>query len=84
MTKKKTKPKRFNYKTAATELASCVLFALKYLDTKGGSGLTIDAKTRKITRWQDDFMKALDGVGYVIDRDDYWKVRQESKKQRRR
>ena len=68
--RKKPKTKRFNYKKAATELASCVLFALKYLDTKGGSGMRINMTSLPARRSLSSFMSALDGVGYVIDRDD--------------
>lgn len=84
MTKRPVTKKPDPKKAVVTELANCVVFALRYLDTKGGSGLSFNRETKKITRWQDDFIDALDKAGIVVDRDDYWKAKAEQKNKRRR
>jgi hypothetical protein len=70
----------------ATELAECVLFAVKFLDVKSGAGMRFkpgaDGKPSVIGRWQDTFFDALDKVGYEVDRDAYWKAK--TAKRRRR
>lgn len=33
----------------------------------------------RIERWQDTFMDALDKVGVVVNRDEYWKPKSKSK-----
>jgi len=77
VTKKPTKKKKPETvkvdKQAVTDLARCVAFALKFLDTKNGTGLRYDFATGKATVWQEDFMDALDKIGVIVDRDAYWK-----------
>lgn len=71
------------YKAMAERLAGCVVFALKFLNTKGGGGLMFNPTTGALGgSWQDDFMDALDGCGIVTDRKAYWAMTE--KKRRRR
>lgn len=71
-------------KQAVTDLASAVLWALKFLKTPSGAGMWTDmnAKPMIVMPWQEKFMLALDGVGYCIDRKEFWK-KQDGKKKRR-
>lgn len=73
-------------KQVVTDLASCVLWALKFLKTSSGAGMWTDmnATPMVVMPWQEKFMKALDGVGYRIDRKDFWKKQDKSKKRSRR
>lgn len=86
--KKKTKIKKTAKltldKQIVTDLASCVLWALKYLTTKYGGGLWMEMNTLKSKAWEEKFMDALDGVGYCIDRKAFWKKRDEPSSGRRR
>lgn len=75
------KAKKIDYKNAASKLASCVIFALKFLKTTSG-GAMYDPKTGELKRWQDDFMDALDMVGYEVDREKYFADRAGKKKRR--
>ena len=67
----KKKPKPVDYEKAASKLASCVLFALKFLKAPG-SGTMVNMQTGKMRLWQTEFMDALDMVGYEIDREKYF------------
>lgn len=58
-----------------SDLASCVLWALKFLKTPHGGGSVVNMKTMKHQAWEEKFMDALDGVGYQIDRKAFWKKR---------
>lgn len=69
-------------KQVVTDLASAVLWALKFLKTPSGAGMHFDSKTMISTPWQEKFMLALDGVGYCIDRKEFWK-KQDGKKSKR-
>lgn len=71
-------------KKVLTELASCTLWALKFLKVPSGAGMWTDmhAKPMIVMPWQEKFMLALDGVGYCIDRKEFWK-KQDGKKKRR-
>ncbi len=74
----KTKMSYKELKALAEELAGHVVFALKFLDTKGkGKGLRFNLKTQTATVWQEDFMNSLDKCGFVIDRKAYWKSRED-------
>lgn len=78
--KKKTKPKSKTEKLTidkqvVTDLASCVLWALKFLKTPHGGGCWTNFETRESKAWEEKFMDALDGVGYRIDRKAFWKKR---------
>lgn len=82
---KKKPEKKMSYselKSLAEELAGQVVFALKFLDTKGGGGMRFDFKTQTATVWQEDFMDSLDKCGYVVDRKAYWAGK--NKKSRKR
>ncbi len=54
-------------------LVRCVVLTL---DTRGkigvGSGMVMDMRTKKIERWETQFFDALDAVGVVYDRDEYF------------
>ena len=81
----KPKPEKIKLdKQVVTDLASCVLWALKYLKTPSGGGMWTDmsVKPMVLMPWQEKFMLALDGVGYQIDRKDFWK-KQDAKKRKR-
>lgn len=80
-TEKKTKKITVD-KQVVTDLASCVLWAIKYLKTPHGGGLWMDMNTLEGKAWEEKFMDALDGVGYRIDRKAFWKER-DGKKRRR-
>jgi hypothetical protein len=67
----------------ATDLASCVLWALKFLKTPHGGGLWTNMTTMESKAWEDKFMDALDGYGYRIDRKLFWKKRDEKKPKKR-
>jgi hypothetical protein len=86
MAKAKTKPKtkRPNYKKAAAELASCVIFALKfYKEMARGTSLVWNPETRTVgKRWEEKFFDALLLVGHDYDREAYYKAR-DAKKRRR-
>lgn len=60
-------------KSMVEDLGQCVVFALKHLEAKGGGGLHMDLTTGKTQRWEDRFMNALDRIGYVVDRERYFK-----------
>lgn len=80
---KKAKPEEIKIgKQVVTDLASCVLWALKYLKPPSGAGMWTDLSSKpiKIVPWQDKFMDALDGVGYCIDRKAFWKKADAPKK----
>lgn len=85
---KKLKPEQIKVsKAVVTDLASCVLWALKYLKTSTGGGMWTKMAPGEpviILPWQEKFMQALDGVGYKIDRKDFWKKQDAPKKRRRR
>jgi len=71
-------------KQVVTDLASCTLWALKFLKTKSGGGLwtkmpTAPGEKMVMMPWEEKFMLALDGVGYSIDRKDFWKRKDEKK-----
>jgi hypothetical protein len=64
-----TKPKKRSnaeLKADVKRLGGCVLWALKFLDAKGGGALVCTADMKKCLPWEDDFMDALDSIGYVI------------------
>lgn len=67
-----------------SSLASKVVWALKYLDTKSGSGMMVttdpEAKSFKTIAWQEDFMDVLDKVGIVVDRPKYYEQKYSKKK----
>lgn len=95
MSKTKTKPKAAKKpkpemikveKKVVEDLASCVVWALKFLKTPSGAGMWTDLKAKPIVMmaWQEKFMLALDGVGYCIDRKEFWKMQNEKSKKRRR
>lgn len=70
------------YKEMATDLASCVLWALKFLKTPGGSGMWCGTSKdgEMVTKpWQERFMDALDKCGYVIDREAFWEPKDKKK-----
>jgi hypothetical protein len=69
-------------KQVVTNLASAVLWALKFLKVPSGAGMHFDPATMISTPWQEKFMLALDGVGYCIDRKEFWKKK--DKKGRKR
>lgn len=82
---KKPKPEMITVeKKVVTDLASAVLWALKFLKTPSGAGMSFDRETMISTPWQEKFMLALDGVGYCIDRKEFWKKQDEKKSRRRR
>lgn len=84
---KKPKPEMIKVdKQTVTDLASCVLWALKFLKTPSGTGMWTDMNARPmvVMPWQEKFMLALDGVGYQIIRKDFWKKQNETKKKRSR
>lgn len=84
-TPKKPKPEKVRIdKQVVTDLASCVLWALKFLKTPSGTGMHFDHTNMTSMPWQEKFMLALDGVGYSIVRKDYWKQKAEQKAKRRR
>jgi hypothetical protein len=64
-------------KQVVTDLASCVLWALKFLKSPHGGGLWTNMRTMESKAWEEKFMEALDGVGYRIDRKTFWKKRDE-------
>lgn len=83
---KKPKPEQITLdKQVVTDLASCVLWALKFLKTASGAGMytNLNVKPMIVMPWQEKFMKALDGVGYQIDRKDFWKKKDAPKRRRR-
>lgn len=69
-------------KQVVTDLSSCVLWALKFLKTPSGAGMWINTTARPavVMRWEEKFMKALDGIGYHIIRKEFWKRKSEPKK----
>ncbi len=71
-------------KAATSKLGSCVLWALKFLDTKSGGGLVASADLKVLQAWEDNFMDALDGIGYVIDRKSYYENKANKGKRRSR
>jgi hypothetical protein len=78
MPKKKPTPKTAKLtvnKQVVTDLASCVLWALKFLQTPHGGGLWLNMTTMESKAWEDRFMDALDSVGHHIDRKAFWKKR---------
>lgn len=81
-TRKPTKKRsaRKSWKKIATDLARCVLFALSHAKPpKGlvaGQGMRFykDEKGKHhVEAWEIQFFDALDAIGYVIDRDDFYK-----------
>jgi hypothetical protein len=68
--KKKTRTKA-ELLALTKSLGSRVLWALKFLDTKHG-GLVANANGGEMQLWEDWFMDALDGTGYVINRKSYY------------
>lgn len=83
--KRRRKTYRSPYSPEATlELASCAVFALKFLSSKG-SGVIYNFKTRTTEgTWQDKFFNALDSVGIEYDREQYFDARDNKKKRRKR
>ncbi len=84
---KKPKPEMIKVdKQVVTDLASCVLWALKFLKPPSGAGMWTDLNARPMVTmaWQEKFMLALDGVGYQIIRKDFWKKQNAPKKRSRR
>jgi hypothetical protein len=85
--KKREKPKRSRAqpkfsRDVTIKLAQCVLFALnnhKHMSRGGGLMISIKDKV-SLGRWQDRFMDALDGVGYCLDRDAYYKAQEPKRK----
>jgi hypothetical protein len=71
------------HKESEAALASCVLWALKFLQTPHGGGLWTNMTTMESKAWEDKFMDALDGYGYRIDRKLFWKKRDEKKPKKR-
>lgn len=69
--KKKT---RVNWRKASIELASCVLFALRFNKHLGkGSGVVFNFKTRTSEgRWEEKFFNALALIGLEYDRKGYY------------
>jgi hypothetical protein len=70
-----SKPKRTNWKREAANLARCVVFAVKYRKhlSRGGTVMQVGPdKKPRFQAWEENFMDALDRVGYVIDRKKYW------------
>jgi hypothetical protein len=73
---KKPKTKKLTAdQQVAKDLASCVLWTLKFLKTPQGGGNWIDLNTMKSMPWEERFMNALDGYGHRIDRKLFWKER---------
>lgn len=80
------KAKHINYKKAAAELASCVVFALKFYKEMGrGTGMVWNPTTKTVEKtWQEKFFDALETAGLEYDRKGYYKARDEAKKKRGR
>ena len=72
-------------KAVVTDLASCVVWALKFLKVPSGAGMwckMVPGEPIVTMPWQEKFMRALDGVGVVTDRKAYWKQKDAPKKKR--
>lgn len=83
--KRTVKAKRVNWRAAAIVLAKCVRFSLgnfKHMKHRG-TVFTVTGKSMDIRYWQDDFLDALDGIGYVLDRKAYYGGLDNPKKRRR-
>lgn len=83
---KKSKPKTAKItvdQQVARDLASCVLWALKFLQTPHGGGLWTNMTTMESKAWEEKFMDALDGYGHRIDRKQFWKKRDEKPSKKR-
>lgn len=81
--KQKRKTKRVNWKKSAIALARCVVFTLKFDKHLGrGSGQMVELKTGKSQPWQEPFFDALDGIGYLIDRDAYYRSKEHKRRSR--
>lgn len=68
------KVKRRDYKKSAAELASRVIWALKFMRTSSPGGV-VATEDGKLTPWEHWFMDALDDVGYSIGRKKYFENR---------
>lgn len=63
-----------------TALANAVVWALKFLQEPRGGGMHFNLTTGESKPWQEKFMDALEGVGIVVDRKEFWK--KQNKKRR--
>ncbi len=83
-TKKKLtkKTKRVNWRKAAIELASCVIFALKFDKHLGrGTGIVMNLKTMEPQGpWQEKFFDALELIGVSYDRKKYYSMKEHKRR----
>jgi hypothetical protein len=76
-----------DYPHICSVLGSKVIWALKYLDSKSGSGcmmITEDTGNVKIVSWLDDFADALKLVGWNVNMEQLFELRNPSKKKKQK
>lgn len=74
-----------DYRMLCGELANRVIWALKFLKAPGAGLMSkgdLAAPEVKLIPWQEDFMDALDLVGWKIDRKKYWEQKEGKKGKR--
>jgi len=80
--KTRTEEEYQELRKATVALANCAVLTLGSRGKVGvGSGMTIDLKTKEIRHWSTQFFDALDMVGIVYDRDNFFgKPKKKSKR----
>jgi len=68
-----------DYKKIAASLAQRVIWALKYMNPKGGNGSVFHVDKGETQPWDDWFIDGLAEVGYVVDRKKYREMREGKK-----
>lgn len=71
----KKKSEEIDYKVLSIELASRVLWALKFLRPPSGGDLVFLKKSHTTKLWEEWFMEGLDMIGYKVKRKEFWKER---------
>ena len=81
--KPRKKPERSpeEYREIISELGTCVLWSLKFLDVKG-EGIMGNPDNGDLKVWTERFMDALDRMGHELDRDAFYKVKEQKRRQR--
>jgi len=66
------------YREIISELGTCVLWALKFLDVKGEGIMMSSSGEGKV--WTEKFMDALDGMGHRLNREAFYRIKDRNRK----
>lgn len=80
----KPRKTRAELEAVVKELGTCVLWAIKFLDTTPREGIMTSIENDNPKVWQERFMDALDTVKYEVDREVFWASYDKKHKQRRK